>query len=794
MSYQGGRPPGNGNGNGYWAGHGPPNQYITHDPRVQQTVSNGSQAQYSASVNPNHGRGAEQGQYWNQNSQVRNQNGQEQYINPNYTSNNPSYAPAPIQQQYQAAPQFISPAQLLQQQPPAQSRPPQQYPRNPEPSNGRSILNPAYINSPRMAAPSDPSHDLAMLLVSLAEEYFESAHSLAPSVVFSMTDGDVHAYEKLVATGLGCLETALKNVRLPPRLEANIRLRYAGVLFEETENHMEGETALSQGIALCERNHYYDLKYAMQFLLAKFMAKKNPKASMKALEGHISESEVYQHYPWVYVFRLLRASYSLDSGIATENHAAISNLNAVTDLAEHQRDHAIHLTASLMKAIAYMKRSGTEAMENIQSSIAAAWRYQTESSCRIPQLVGLTHILAVACSIRQGNSKGMVEDLKKMQSMMDDALKDPAWSTTSDVISVPIKRTPKSSQIVSSDTRSVLGIREDGDDNLMMCMLNKKDTYSITYLLSGMVLLHKNSADQKGFKFLKAGLDLLEADTRTSKKSAGLLPELISQRRWRGQILCYFRVYMAFCSAGLGDWSETKRHIDDLMSTSRSFDIAPTGPLEILALYLTGVYYQGIGDLDRALDIFQDAKFALPAVKGSITTSADQLHRDISLLAALNTLWILQESSRQDFNKNTALIEKLKPYCEHHPSIDIQTAFNLVWATVPTNPPAQVYQIKNYLRAALGGASATANTQFLCITLNVMCSRFFSNVVGDQAEKSAMAASTQATNSGNVLWRSVADGMLAQCYEVQGKKELAQQTLRQAQYFAQKAAPASSSS
>lgn len=43
---------------------------------------------------------------------------------------------------------------------------------------------------------------------------------------------------------------------------------------------------------ICQ-NHYYDLKYAMQFLLAQFMAKKNPKASMKALDGHVSESEAY---------------------------------------------------------------------------------------------------------------------------------------------------------------------------------------------------------------------------------------------------------------------------------------------------------------------------------------------------------------------------------------------------------------------------------------------------------------------------------------------------------------------
>lgn len=191
----------------------------------------------------------------------------------------------------------------------------------------------------------------------------------------------------------------------------------------------------------------------------------------------------YQHYPWVYVFRLLRASHSLESGIVTESHAAIHNLNAITDLAEQQGDYPIHLTASLMKAITYMKRTGPEAMENIQASIAAAWRYQTEASCNIPQLVGLTHILAVACSIRQGDSKIMVEALKKMQWMMDDALKHAEWSTNSDIISIPIKRTPKSSQIVSSDTRMVLGIGADGGDNLMMCFLNKKDAYSITLVL-----------------------------------------------------------------------------------------------------------------------------------------------------------------------------------------------------------------------------------------------------------------------------------------------------------------------
>lgn len=103
---------------------------------------------------------------------------------------------------------------------------------------------------------TDSSSDMAMLLVSLAEEYFSAAHAFAPAAASSMTLDNVETYEKLIATGLGCLDTALKNVRLAPRLEANIRLRYAAVLLEETDNFMEGETSLSKGIGLCDRVGY----------------------------------------------------------------------------------------------------------------------------------------------------------------------------------------------------------------------------------------------------------------------------------------------------------------------------------------------------------------------------------------------------------------------------------------------------------------------------------------------------------------------------------------------------------
>lgn len=143
-------------------------------------------------------------------------------------------------------PQFINPAQLFQQP---------QYPTISQPSFSQQAATPASNTSIRMPSTIPPVSQLdrSAVLISLAEEYFDVAHALAPSVSHAMTVANVEAYQKLISTGLACLDTAMKHVRLAPRLEANIRLRYAGILYEETENFMEAETALSKGIALCER-------------------------------------------------------------------------------------------------------------------------------------------------------------------------------------------------------------------------------------------------------------------------------------------------------------------------------------------------------------------------------------------------------------------------------------------------------------------------------------------------------------------------------------------------------------
>lgn len=90
------------------------------------------------------------------------------------------------------------------------------------------------------------------MLIAVAEEFLEKARGAAHDVAMSLDPEQVEEYQKLISVSIGCLETVLHSGRLTPRQEAKLRLRYATVLHEETDNVMECETALTKGIALCD--------------------------------------------------------------------------------------------------------------------------------------------------------------------------------------------------------------------------------------------------------------------------------------------------------------------------------------------------------------------------------------------------------------------------------------------------------------------------------------------------------------------------------------------------------------
>jgi hypothetical protein len=107
--------------------------------------------------------------------------------------------------------------------------------------------------SPAVAQPAAPRFDTVSVLICVAEDCFAKAASAASELSRRLDENGVREYHKLISTGLGCFDAVLQSNKLQPRLEARVRLRYATVLVEETENLTEAETALTKGMALCEK-------------------------------------------------------------------------------------------------------------------------------------------------------------------------------------------------------------------------------------------------------------------------------------------------------------------------------------------------------------------------------------------------------------------------------------------------------------------------------------------------------------------------------------------------------------
>lgn len=262
-------------------------------------------------------------------------------------------------------------------------------------------------------------------------------------------------------------------------------------------------------------------------------------------------------------------------------------------------------------------------------------------------------------------------------------------------------------------------------------------------------------------------IDFSIGDSTTAGISYGpsiSLQEAIRQREWRLEAQAYLNILLGLYAASHCQWDTVKQFVVKLESL-----ITPSTQsiLRLLAIYLSGVYHQGIADLHTAISIFRNPSFDL----GQRGTGVKAAHRELAMLAGLNRLWIMQHPSQRNDGETLDLLEQLQPLCVSHHNLDLRTAWHNVMAALVTDPPQQLNQQKQHIQTAMNGSRSTNNVLGAAVTLAIMRSRLFENVIGEQALKSALAAAKQAQRSGNVLWQSVADGMLAQSYEVQGQRE-----------------------
>ncbi|KAK3325754.1 cohesin loading factor-domain-containing protein [Apodospora peruviana] len=718
-----------------------------------------------------------------------------QFVNPSFLQNHVAPKPVP------PAPEPVTtPASTASPQIPPVSRLPQQAasvkssPKNsPKLGDKRTLLQGISTKPAKRPASGtgiagspvlsqSPAHvETLPLLLCVAEDCFEKANSAVQDVARFMSAEETKEHHQLMATGLGCLEIAMKSNKLSPRLEARLCLRYASILTEETTNLMEAETALTRGIAVCEKHRFTDLKYSSQFLLMKTLFQRNQKAAFKSVDTHIADCTTFKHVHWVYAFRFLKAAFHLQSGGAADHHA-LENLRRIADIANQREDKAIYVMATLLEGLAHLGSMKEDCITRVQTCIAQASKWQFDASVHLPQIDVLLLLLDLVCSLREKDYKVSVQKMDSLLTRLDE-LKD-----TADLfheILLPIRRVPNLPQTISTDTQAILRPGDSSFDYLVLSTLGKQELFALANVFDGIVSLHRDKMPPaRSFALWDEAVRLLEGKTRLSVdpvtrqkgpldrghvSTSQSLAEALKQSEWAKELVCYVQVLVGLQAATLSDWARVKHCVDTIRELCPS-----TGFLDTMTLYLEGVLMQGTTRLNEALEIWRDERFEMDWSGATKTHSASQIEMELAILAALNRLWIRQAGEHRDNADITEIVDLLRPLCEDNPDREIRTAYNLVMASIDMEPPLSINQVKSCIQSSVAGAQRVGNTQFLSMALNLMRWKLFENVVGEQALKCAMAAVAQAKKTGNLLWMSVADGMLAQSRETQGELERAQ--------------------
>lgn len=358
------------------------------------------------------------------------------------------------------------------------------------------------------AASRNPSVDHPLLLLSLAEENLAAARGQAYSRTLKDRSSNMRQYYKLLATGLACLETVLKRFKVQPQVEASVRLRYASVLYEETENMLEAEQCLSEGIKLCDRYRFFDLKYNMEHLLAQVLFKGSPRAAMKFLDGVIKDAGAYQHTAWIYALRFLKISLLLQLSTHQDTVSSLSQLRSISTLADRTGDKAILAIVSTLEALVHLRQSSSaESIEQAQRALALARSLQHDPVVGpISQLALLINIADLSCSLQQFDPTQAVPKMQAMQALLegprDDWNEDGTFSLP--VSSQDASRAPHGNGIVRKDLTGSVSVR--------FSWAPWTDLYMLGYLLSSMSLAHRNTTDGlRSEQMLKEGLRTLDS-------------------------------------------------------------------------------------------------------------------------------------------------------------------------------------------------------------------------------------------------------------------------------------------
>ena len=267
---------------------------------------------------------------------------------------------------------------------------------------------------------------------------------------------------------------------------------------------------LSKGIAMCERSRLTDLKGTMSHLLARVQYRTSPRAALKMIDNLLPDLETYQQTVWVYAFRFLRTSLSLQLPTSSEIPNALHNLRSITSLAEKHRHVPVVIMSSILEAMIHLRTASAESVELAQRAIATARSHQLNPSLQqTPQLIALVDILDLIAELMAHNTEAAGLKIQAMQSTLDKA-KDLPWNTdgafrVSTVIQAPIE--------LDEDANGVMQRDAHGNYALVFDWLTRSELYMLGYVLSGIGAFQRNALDRKGSQYLEAAVKLTNGES-----------------------------------------------------------------------------------------------------------------------------------------------------------------------------------------------------------------------------------------------------------------------------------------
>ncbi len=218
----------------------------------------------------------------------------------------------------------------------------------------------------------------------------------------------------------------------------------------------------------------------------------------------------YQHVAWIYSFRFLRVSLSLDLCLPQETLAALQCLRRIASVASSRGDVAIVVTASVMEALTHVRASSSpESLQHAQSALATARSYQLHDMVTaLPQLTAMIHFVDVFCGLQDFEPTQAINKMQAMHSVMAPAASDDQWRDDGCFV-VPLTGAENSKRDVGSGG---LGSKDErGRAVLTFKWMPRSDIYALAYLLSGSVIMHRNSwSGLKTEKYLREGLRMTQ--------------------------------------------------------------------------------------------------------------------------------------------------------------------------------------------------------------------------------------------------------------------------------------------